>query len=179
MPEEREVAFDAESKMMATFNAVDGRYRVAVKGALEAVLAASTRIATRRDARRSEREDWQQREALAAEGLRIIALAHKTVDDAATEPYADLTFLGLAALVDPPREDVRAALETARRGHRVVMVTGDQPATARYVAQAVGLVREDDAPVVHRPGPEGLRVHGRGANAQQLRARAIFARVEP
>lgn len=61
-----------------------------------------------------------------------------------TDPYEDLAFLGLVGLMDPPRNDVRPAIEAAHEaGVRVVMVTGDQPATARNVALAVGLAQED------------------------------------
>jgi len=183
MPEAREVAFDAQSKMMATFNAMDGHYRVAVKGALEAVIAASTHIATaegRAALTEEARADWQQHnESLAAQGLRIIALAHKTVDDAETEPYAELTFLGLAALMDPPREEVRAALKDCQdAGIRVVMVTGDQPATARNVALAVGLVTNEDVDVIHGRDLEDFESMD-DARRQNLRDAPIFARVEP
>ena len=183
MPEAREVAFDAQSKMMATFNAADGEHRVSVKGALEAVLEASTHILTAegRDKLSSEtRKDWQQRnEMLAAKGLRIIALASKIVNDEEADPYTGLTFLGLAALMDPPREEVRTALKDCQdAGIRVVMVTGDQPATARNVAQAVGLVAEDDIAVIHGRDLEDFESMD-DERRQSLRDATIFARVEP
>jgi len=183
MPEVREVAFDAQSKMMATFNTVDEAYRVSVKGALEAVLDASTYISTAkgREKLTSEaRKDWQQRnETLAEKGLRIIALASKTVNDDEAEPYTGLVFLGLAALMDPPRVEVRAAIQECQdAGIRVVMVTGDQPVTARNVAHAVGLVVEEDIDVIHGQDLEDFESMD-DARRQNLRDAPIFARVAP
>ena len=99
----------------------------------------------------AQRETWSERnQALAEEGLRVIAMAFKEVDATEVEPYENLTFLGLAALLDPPREEVRASLEACQHaGIDVVMVTGDQPATARTVGLEVGLIHDEDARVVY------------------------------
>jgi len=182
-PEVREEAFDSDSKMMATFHEEDGRYRVAVKGALEAVIEASLRVlapAGERDLDDAEREAWQEQNArMAREGLRVLAVATKVVDDPDEAPYEDLTFLGLIGLLDPPREEVRPAIEAALgAGVRVVMVTGDQPATARNVAQAVGLVEDQDAEAIHGADleePDRLTPEER----QRVLQAPIFARVSP
>ena len=146
-PELREVAFDPAIRMMATVHLQDGAHRVAVKGAPEAVLAASTRIATaagQRPLDAAERASWSKRnEEMAARGLRVLALADRRVDDAGAEPYQELTWLGLVGLLDPPRADVRDAIGACNRaGIRVVMLTGDQPATARNIARAVGIAED-------------------------------------
>jgi Ca2+-transporting ATPase len=101
------------------------------------------------------------------------------VDAVDANPYSDLTFLGLAGLVDPPREEVCPALEAARKaGVEVVMVTGDQPVTARNVARAVGLVQEDEAQVIR-----GRDLESVVSLSEQERKRtlgtSIFARVSP
>ncbi|MEA3375898.1 MAG: cation-transporting P-type ATPase [Chloroflexota bacterium] len=186
MPEEREVAFDPETKMMATFHRRSGRddhLFVAVKGALEAVIAASTHIRTedgRQELADQERQAWIERsQELAEQGLRIIAVAARDGRSADEDPYRDLTFLGLHALLDPPREEVRDAIEAARRaGVRLVMVTGDQAATARNVARAVGLVDDDDAPVVHGGDVDQLRELPDAERRRVLEA-PILARVSP
>jgi Ca2+-transporting ATPase len=156
---------------------------VAVKGAPEAVLAACTRVRTAEGEQQlddAHRRRWLQRnEALAAEGLRLLALATKEVAQPNTPPYDDLVFLGLVGLVDPPRADVRQAIGQCRSaGIDVVMVTGDQPATASYVARAVGLVGDDDQAVLK--GAD-LRPPERSAEEQRerLRRARIFARVSP
>jgi Ca2+-transporting ATPase len=182
-PEVREVAFDPDTKMMATFHEDGGSYRIAVKGAPGPVLAASRQTLTR-DGERSlddaDQKQWLDRnEEMAEDGLRVLALATKTVDTGEDEPYEDLTFLGLVGLLDPPREQVRPALEACQEaGIRVVMVTGDHPVTARKIAQAVGLVQDQDVKVIHG------RELGRGddlseADRQQVLQAPIFARVSP
>ncbi|MBN1247031.1 MAG: cation-transporting P-type ATPase, partial [Anaerolineae bacterium] len=183
MPEVREVAFEAETKMMATFHKPNGDYRIAVKGALEPVLDSSTQIMTEkgiRDFEKGEREAWIDRnEELAADGLRVIALATRIVESEEADPYEDLVFLGLAALLDPPREEVRPAMEACRKaGIRVVMVTGDQPATARNVARAVGLVGESDADVIYGQDLKDVANLG-GEERQRVLDAPIFARVTP
>jgi len=181
-PEVREVAFDAEVKMMATYHEKDGRHRVAVKGALEAVIDASTEMLNADGepvpVDDAAREKWQEKnQALAEDGLRVIALATKTVDDPDVEPYEDLTFLGLAGLLDPPRHAVRDAITACHNaGIDVVMVTGDQPATARNVARAVGLVHNVDADVVY--GQE-LSDELTAEEKRQVLDAPIFARVTP
>ena len=78
------------------------------------------------------RDAWRERnEALAREGFRALALAQKTVSDEGAEPYETLTLIGLVGLYDPPRGDVEHAIRACRdAGITVVMITGDQPATA-------------------------------------------------
>jgi Ca2+-transporting ATPase len=95
------------------------------------------------------------------------------------EPYQGLTFLGFQALLDPPRGDVRDSIKAAQdAGVRVVMVTGDQPATAQNVAQAVGLVEAADAEVIHGGEVGDLKSLSDDERKQVLRA-PIFARVSP
>ncbi len=182
-PEEREVAFDPDLKMMATFNEEDSRYRVAVKGALESVIEVCSQVLTpegERPLSDEEREEWRERNNQMAEaGLRVLALASRRVETADADPYEDLSFLGLVGLVDPPREEVRPSIEAAQQaGVRVIMVTGDQAATARNVAQAVGLIGEDDAEIVHGRDLEGSEEWTEEERQRLLRA-AIFARVSP
>ncbi|MEM9636845.1 MAG: HAD-IC family P-type ATPase, partial [Pseudomonadota bacterium] len=76
---------------------------------------------------------------LAAQGLRVIALAQRAVSgDRITE--AELTFLGLVGLIDPPRQEVRSAINSARSaGIRVIMITGDSPVTARAIADQLAM----------------------------------------
>ena len=184
MPEVREEAFDSEVKMMATYHRVgEGRVRVAVKGAPEGVLAASTRWRVEGEERAFDagvRERWQrENEAMARRGLRVLALASREVEDAQVEPYEELTFVGLVGFYDPPREEVREAIrECAQAGVRVVMITGDQAATARSIAAQIGLVASDDAEVVHGAelrAPEALSRKER----ERVRGASIFARVSP
>jgi Ca2+-transporting ATPase len=182
-PETHEEAFDPDTKMMATFHRENGTYRVAAKGAPEPVLEASAQILTKDGEKNfsdDERQSWIERNAKMAEaGLRVLALATRTVDDDEVDPYEDLTFLGLVGLLDPPREEVRPSLEACvEAGIRVVMVTGDHPVTARRIAQAVGLVESQDVDVIH--GRDLGQWDDLSEDERQRVLKApIFARVSP
>ncbi len=148
MPEVREESFERETTMMATFHQTGEQYPVMVKGAPEAVLDASTTMVTEEGPvplDESQRKQWlQKNQEMAATGLRILALARKEVDNPEAAPYEDLQFLGLVGLLDPPRNDVRDAIERCESaGVKVVMVTGDHPETAATIAQEVGLMPDD------------------------------------
>ena len=150
LPEEREEAFDSETKMMATYHKnEEGELLTAVKGAPEAVIRASSSIEGAGGCESLDDEakkKWIERnEEMAEEGLRVLALARKKAQSTNENPYEKLTFLGLVGLADPPREDVREALENCRRaGIRVVMITGDHPVTARSIARSTGLTDDGD-----------------------------------
>jgi Ca2+-transporting ATPase len=183
MPEVREEAFDPEVKMMATFNKAGDVYRVAVKGAPEPILEASSHILTENDAAQmgaQEHRQWlQNNDRMAEKGLRVLALATKTVTDVDSKPYENLTFLGLLGLQDPPHRDTRRAIEQCQRaGVRVIMITGDQPVTARNIGLAVGLVDEQEAEVFHGQdlkSPEELSEEER----RHILGVSLFARVSP
>lgn len=193
-PRVREEAFDSEVKMMATVHEdgaarsdasdrTGGDYRIAVKGAPEAVLEAASHIHIADGARSLDdavRDGWSRKnEALAAEGLRVIALAEKYVDDRDASPYTDLTFIGLVGMADPPRPEVAEAVQTCRRaGIQVVMVTGDQLVTAKGVAHAVGLVDTDDPAAIHGADLAAMETFADDEKARLLDT-SIFARVSP
>jgi Ca2+-transporting ATPase len=183
-PEAREEAFDPATRLMATFHrgtAGAKGFRVAVKGAPEAVLAACA-------LGEEERRRWLVRnQALAGQGFRLLALATRKAASAAESPYSDLTWLGLAVLEDPPRTDAREAVEACHAaGIRVVMVTGDQVPTARAVAAAVGLApatpetpeTPEKAAVVTG---DSLRraLAGSPEDRERLLEARVFARVDP
>ncbi len=182
-PEEREEAFDPETKMMATFHRREKELRVAVKGAPEAVIDACTQM-RRGDGQEeladADRSAWLQHNAtMAEEGLRVLALATREAADTAEDPYSDLVLLGLVGLVDPPRADVGESLARCRSaGIRVVMVTGDQAVTARYVARAVGLAGDGEIEVLAGDAAKPVEQLADDERARLLNA-TIFARVDP
>jgi P-type Ca2+ transporter type 2C len=175
-PKLHEIAFDTETKMMATGHHRDGRLFVAVKGAPEAVLAVATLVGSEAGAALGpeERAEWLRRAAaLAEEGLRVLALATKTVPLEQVPSYAELTFLGLAGFRDPPRIDVREAIADCRQaGIRVVMVTGDHAVTARKIAETLGIAEPGACILV-----EGRELEALGALGEQERARVLAAQV--
>lgn len=180
--EVREVAFDPDIKMMATIHKGESVYRITVKGAPEAVLERCSQCLMsdgREPMRKKVRDKWLSRnKEMAHDGLRVLAMAEKSSEDAQVNPYESLTFLGLVGLIDPPREDVSAAIEACQdAGLRVVMVTGDQAATASEVAEAVGLIHRNDVPVIN--GRELQDLSSDKALRERIREAPILARVNP
>ncbi|MGE3673399.1 MAG: cation-translocating P-type ATPase, partial [Polyangiaceae bacterium] len=179
-PEVREEAFDPQVRMMATFHERgDSGFLVAVKGAPEAVVAVCRDVITRKgtvslDAKRRSR--WlDHNQQLASRGLRVLALAERVAVELTEPPYEHLTLLGLVAMADPPRSEVRQVLEDCRAaGVRVVMVTGDQAPTALRVAESVGLVSSDSRACVL-----GLDHELSKAEEQQIVDSDVIARASP
>ncbi|MEE8602087.1 cation-translocating P-type ATPase [Euzebya tangerina] len=191
LPELREVAFDRDTKMMATFHRLGdgdlqgvpadhgGEVLVAVKGAPDAVVGACTTEMGGGDLTDGDRERWVQRqEDLAAQGLRVLGLARKITDDEGVQPYENLELIGMVGLLDPPREGTAEAIERCHRaGVEVVMVTGDQPATATAIARDIGLadgeihaMRGADVPPAAE-WDDDMR--------ERLASTAVFARLDP
>ncbi len=178
LPLVREVGFDPDEKMMATYHRGDEGVVVLVKGAPAAVLDACSSEAGDEPFDDDRRRHWRdENERLASEGLRMLGLAMRQGGDEQEPPYADLTFLGLAGLVDPPREDVRESIQAARDGGvRVVMVTGDQVPTARWVGEALGM---DIDEVVHGEDLPAADAEVSDDERRRLTEATIIARTSP
>ncbi|MBN2104313.1 cation-transporting P-type ATPase [bacterium] len=181
--EEREDAFDSESKRMATFNRFDHGYRVSIKGAIEAVLNDCTRIWSDRGPvpfHQKEKQQWlKTNTSLGERGLRVLALAMKKTRSTEDDPYQDAVFIGLLGLLDPPREDVKDAVAACHQaGIQVIMVTGDQPVTAKNIGNAVGLTRGTSGKVLHSTNMKPVESMSEQEKSELLDV-PIFARVTP
>jgi P-type Ca2+ transporter type 2C len=184
-PEVREVSFDSDTMMMATFHEQDNQYYVAVKGAPEKVLnACITQIMesgeSQEELKREEINQWLKRsEELANKGLRMLAVADKTVTDSDDEPYSNLRFLGLTGLLDPARSDVKDAISQCHSaGIRVIMVTGDQGPTASAIAYQTGISKKENPDYIHSSylkDPEEMN----DSEKNKVLDTNIFARVSP
>jgi P-type Ca2+ transporter type 2C len=157
-------SFDSAWKFMRATVTTEHGVRSYLKGAPEVLLERSRLDAPARAA-------WDARaESAAAKGLRVIALASSE-----GEAETELEMIGLALLWDPPRPEVPEAIRAARAaGVRVVMITGDHPATASAIAQRVGLARTavvTGAEIDRLPDPAQLR--------ELVAATDVFARVSP
>jgi Ca2+-transporting ATPase len=145
-PRVGEIPFTAESKRMTTLHAMDGGTAAYAKGAPEVILDACTRVQSNGSVAlldgTGKESILRTARQLADEALRVIGVAHKPgakIDDA----ERDMIFLGLFGMIDPPRPEARAAIETcARAGIRPMMITGDHPSTAAAVARELGLLTD-------------------------------------
>ena len=183
MPEVREDAFDSESKKMATFHREGENFYVAVKGAPESVLETCRYLLTREgelELTVELREKWaHHNEQMALEGYRVLALGRKRIRQEQEDPYENLVFVGLLGMEDPPRKDIRLTIEKCHQaGIRIVMVTGDQPATALNVGTSVGIVTQEEARVVHGKDLKPLSELS-GEEKERLLKTSLFARVDP
>jgi len=181
-PQVRTFEFNRDTNMMATYHEAGEEVLVAVKGAPKAVIGACSHVRTEAGPEpldEEARQDWIERsEALAEEGLRVLALARKSALDTDAPPYEDLGLLGLVGLIDPPRTDVRPVIERCQEaGIRVVMVTGDHPETARAIANAVGLHLNEHT-VEEGEDFASTQSLDQSGRERLLRA-AVFARVTP
>jgi len=182
-----EVPFDSVSKRMVTVHRTPQGGTIAfVKGSPGTMLAASTalvRAAGVTPLTPEERKLWEQtNEQLAGTALRVLGLGYRDLPEGYSEEdfSRELTFVGLVGMIDPLREEAKAAMTTCRTaGIRTVMITGDQQATAAEIARQLGI----DHDLTGRP----LRtVHGRELTDLDAEGwkrivadAAVFARVSP
>jgi magnesium-transporting ATPase (P-type) len=165
------IPFESEHQFMATLHADDEQRVIFLKGALEVVLR---RCAVDADA------VLAQMDALASEGMRVLAIAEKRVDATTSELTSELAdggfrLLGLAAMIDPPRTEVIAAIEVCHTaGITVKMITGDHQKTAEAIARQLGILKEGSGVTgaeLSRMSDDALRISARASN--------VFARVAP
>ncbi|MET9132937.1 cation-translocating P-type ATPase [Streptomyces antibioticus] len=155
-PRVTEFPFDSDRKLMTTVHRTATGHQAYVKGAPGELLTRCT--AAERQGRQEPLAERDRAavlvagDALASQGLRVLAVARREVDGprpAQGEAESGLTLLGLVGMLDPPRPEVTDAVAACRRaGIRIVMVTGDHPLTGEAVARRVGIVRRPDPVVV-------------------------------
>jgi Ca2+-transporting ATPase len=154
-PRVAEIPFDSERKMMTTVHKRTGRaHLVAVKGGTDELLACSTRIMEHgrvREMTDADRERIRAVNVSMAEGaLRVLAVGMDEIDKLPSKVSVEtlernLVFVGLLGMIDPPRDEVRAAVAKCREaGIKPVMITGDHRITAVAIARALGIMTEGD-----------------------------------
>ena len=150
-----EIPFDSDRKLMSTKYELHGVPTILTKGAVDVLLDRTTHIRTAegiRDFTEADREEInRQNMEFSQNGLRVLAFAYKEVEDdhvLSLKTENGFTFLGLVAMVDPPREESKEAVSDAKRaGIRPVMITGDHKITATAIAKQIGIFEEGDLAV--------------------------------
>ncbi len=182
-PKVNEEPFSSETKMMATMHKHENKLIVYAKGAVEELVKHSTNILSEKEVKTFDdttKKHWlDEAEKLASSGLRIIAGAYKECNNEQEKNIGkELTFIGLYGMMDPPRKEVYKALEECRAaGIRVMMITGDHPATAKNIGNELGILEKDAEVMVgsKMKAYESLSA----ADKKQWANTSVFARVSP
>ena len=147
-PRVREIPFDSDRKLMSTCHECDGRYIVVTKGAVDVLLHRISYIKKNGIVREITKDDCSEIEKqnmdFSRKGLRVLAFAYKEITEEEEIEEQELIFLGLIAMMDPPREESKAAVEECvRAGIKPVMITGDHKITAAAIAKRIGILKEE------------------------------------
>ena len=174
------VPFSSDRKLMAVFFRSDGDIVAHAKGAPRAILEICSLAAAAAGVRplddETRREMLAVNDALAADGLRVLAVASGPVAAAAPESLSGLTLLGFVGLADPPAPGVRETIGRLKAaGLRTVMLTGDQRLTAEAIGRALGLL-EPGATAMNGADLDTL---AEDARAGVIRRQAAFSRISP
>ena len=171
-PRLTEIPFDSDRKLMSTVHQMEGGRLMVTKGAVDVLLDRCILSPVERTAAE------QANEAFSKEGLRVLAFACRPIDRASVslEDENGLDFLGLIAMMDPPRvESKRAVAACIAAGIRPVMITGDHKVTAAAIAKEIGILTDDTLAV------EGTVLDGmsEGELKDYVPRVSVYARVTP
>ena len=177
-----EIPFDSDRKMMTTLNNVEtekGKQTVSyTKGAIDSIIVRCNRILDANGVRPIKNEDvlkaTQSAEKMSSDALRVLALAYREGDQKPQEE--DMIFVGLSAMIDPPKEGVRETVDECHHaGIDVAMITGDHKVTAFAIAKELDIAKDISQSIsgaeIDEMDPEEFK-----KNVLNYR---VFARVSP
>lgn len=185
-PRSSELPFDSKRKRMTTVNFSETGKTAYIKGSPKEVLDLCNQISTSEGIKPLSDDDrdriMSQNDSYARESLRVLGMAWREVDDdmdiaKADEIEKDLVFVGLMAMMDPPRDEVSAAVKECKRaGIRIIMITGDYGLTAESIARKINIVR-DNVKII--TGAELDNISDEDLVKDIYEKEVIFARVAP
>lgn len=157
-PRIMELPFDSQRKSMSSIHQDTGKHVAYVKGAPKKIINLSNTISVDGTVVSLSSEEKNKiiakHDDLAASGLRILAMAYRDLPEdydnySAQAVERDLTFLGMVAMQDPPRPEVKPAVEDCHQaGIRIIMITGDYGLTAKAIAEEVGIVGKGPCKII-------------------------------
>lgn len=178
--------FESERKMMSTVVKIGNNYKLFTKGAPDVIMQHTTDvILDSKSVPIKEAQATLEDQVLnyANDALRTIAVAGRTLtkeealNATQTELEDQLTFLGIAGIIDPPRPEVRKSIATLHKASvEVVMITGDHPATARAIAYRLGIIKDKQARVIEGQELEKMSDEQLFEVVPNIR---VYARVSP
>lgn len=174
-PRIAEIPFDSERKLMSTVHKTDGGYRVMVKGAPDVLM---NRCIIDNENRKMMTEKNAE---MASKALRVLGVAYKDIQKipenlVSEDLESGLTFVGLVGMIDPPRQEVKEAVQQCfDAGIRPVMITGDHKLTAVAIAKELGIYKNDDLAMT---GVE-LDLMPQEILEEKVEQYSVYARVSP
>nr|WP_297574599.1 cation-translocating P-type ATPase [uncultured Peptostreptococcus sp.] len=182
-PRIQELPFDSDRKLMSTAHNISGRDIVITKGAPDILLSRSVKVLSgdqviemTEDIRSRLKE---QNEAYSRKALRVLAFGYRELGQGEIldiESEKDFVFIGLIAMIDPPREEVVDAVAKAKSaGIKPIMITGDHKTTAEAIGKSIGLFEDGD---ISYTGRELDNLTDQELD-QQLEKISVYARVSP
>lgn len=143
--------FDSDRKLMSTQHVMEGRPTMLVKGAVDVLLERMNHIQTDEGVHPLTDTDKEkirnQNQEFSKEGLRVLGFAYKEIPadhELTLEDEYHLTFIGMIAMMDPPREESAEAVKQCKQaGIRPIMITGDHKVTAAAIAKRIGILKDD------------------------------------
>jgi magnesium-transporting ATPase (P-type) len=180
------IPFDSKRKRMTTIHKHNGKLSAYSKGAPRSILSICNKIVVNDKVEDLTEEHLQTVEAkiheFASEGLRVIAIAYADLPIEtplqAKNVEQNMTLVGLAAMKDPPRPEVKRAVELAKQAEiKIVIITGDYGPTAQAIAAEVGIVEAKDCRVIRGVDLESLS--DQAIMEEVKKSNVIFARVSP
>ncbi len=172
-PRVAELPFDSDRKLMSTVNKMDGKLVVITKGAFD--------VMAKRCVAGDIEKARAMTDAMSADALRVLAVGYKVIDELPAEITTEtlesgLTFVGLVAMIDPPRPEAKEAVAICRKaGIKAVMITGDHVVTASAIARELGILQDGDLAIT---GAEldAMTDDELDAKVAQI---SVYARVSP
>ena len=181
----KEYPFDSDRKLMTTVNKVGDKYIAYTKGGIDELLAKCTKYEINGEIKDNLNEYKATIEKynieMAKDALRVLAMAYKELDHEPTDEEmktieSDLIFVGMVGMIDPPREEVKAAVAKCKTaGIKTVMITGDHKITAVAIAKALGILENENEAIT---GAE-LEEMSDEALTKNIRQYSVYARVSP
>lgn len=178
-----EIPFDSDRKLMSTLNSYDAANVMFTKGAVDVLSLRLKSILTKDGLRDFTDEDKERiskmNEDLSSKGLRVLAFAYKTLKEEkelSLEDEKDFIFIGLIAMIDPPREESKLAVaDCIKASIKPVMITGDHKVTASAIAKEIGIFKDGDIAV---DGPQIDKMSDTELSSK-LEKISVYARVSP
>jgi len=177
-----EISFDSDRKLMSTLNEEKGQFTVYTKGGIGMLLNISTRILENGKVipitEIHKALILHETDTMSIHALRTLGVAYKPVSTVieTSEMEKELIFAGLVGMIDPPRNEVKAAIETAKlAGITTIMITGDHKNTAFAIGRQLGIAESMDQTIIGREMDEFTDEE----LIQKITDYRIFARVSP